>query len=121
MEYRAENITALLTHVRSSSLEEGAEMLKSYGDIRESRGIENGWNKCTQLHRKCRYLKNKRDRAFILEEDPEVKCTVELHELNKLLFFITDELERIGADDLVDLIKVKTGSVKIDRRLTFIQ
>jgi len=118
MEYRAKNITALLTFIKSSSLEEGAAFIQSYGDIRESRGIESGWAKCTQLHRKCRNLKRVAERKFVLNDDDGF---VELHELNKLVFFILDELGRIGNDDIADAVMAKVSGVKIDRRLTFQQ
>lgn len=118
MEYRAKNITALLEFVKSATPEEGAAFLQKYGDIREERGIVSGWEKCTQLHRKCRHLKQMAQRSFVMNDD---NGFVELHELNKLMFFILDELGRIGNDDIADAVMAKVSGVKIDRRLTFQQ
>lgn len=117
MEYKPLNLAALLVHIKHAPIEEAAELIKAYGDVRETRGIESGWRKCTQLHRKCLHLKRRSLEKFTMEEQDGY---VELHDLNKLMFFITDALEKKGLSDLADDITVKLGNVRIDRRLTFI-
>lgn len=116
MEYRPQNLATLLAYIKSAPIEEASHLIQSYGDVREAKGIESGWRKCTQLHRKCAHMKRRRLEQFTMREENGV---VDLHDVNKLVFFITDELERRGLQDLVDDITVKLGSVRIDRRLTF--
>lgn len=117
MEYRPKNITALLEQIKLASPEDAAQLLQEYGNIRESRGIERGWAKCTQLHRKCAHLKRKRLDQFTMNEE---NGWVELHQVNKFAFFVMDALEKKGLSDLADDISVKLGTVRIDRRFTFI-
>lgn len=117
MEYRTNEIKTIINYIRTSSDAQAAAFITLYGDVREERGIEAGWSRCTTVHRKCRAARLKRERAFVLEADNNY---VEVHELNKLLYPILDMLEARDMSDEIAQIEAMLGKVKLDRRLTFL-
>lgn len=120
MEYRTNETKTLLSFMKTQPEESALELLVTYGNVREERGITSGWERCRRLFRTVRSLKEKRDRKFVLESD---STWIEVHEFNKFTYFIIDQLEKLDhpkAQEIIDLIEVKVGSVKLDRRLTFV-
>lgn len=117
MEIRTNEIKTLVTFIKTYSPEQAALLLRTYGDVREERGIESGWDRCNIMHKRARALRLKRERAFVLEADNNF---IEVHEFNKLLWPILDMLDAKGLDDEIAILEAKIGKVKMDRRLTFI-
>lgn len=125
MEYRTNEAATLVSYIKNESVDQASKLLRMYGDVREERGIISGWNKCIDMIKRCRKSKENRQRKFILEADNNY---IEVHEFNKLLYFVIDGLEKLKLDgryseidDFIAELEVKLGTVKMDRRLTFLQ
>ena len=115
MDYKAKDIKSLLSIIRRSSDEESFALLSSFSRIRYSDGLESGWEKCNDLHRKSKAFKDRESKKINLEEDD---CGVEIHSFNQFVFFILDSLTSLGETDLKDEIIARIGNVRLNRRLS---
>ena len=107
-----------------SNPEEIKDLLLSYGNQRETKGIESGWQKCSGVYQRRFNNRTKLMKKFIPGYDPD--GTITLNTFNKVFWNIFDELKDIrnknrSIKDFQDFLFTAIGDIRVDRRLCFLK
>lgn len=113
---------------KSLTEEELTRSMTKYGNLREERGYEHGWNECMKMNKKIRMNRRKMYKDTLIDYDEENRC-ISLEEFIKFFASVEDELKysmNFGTDELRgyavnlhDFMCNKLGKIKTDRRLIF--
>jgi len=122
------DFNTLLTSVRTSSEEEAAKLIKTYGDCRAKSAIEEAWRISRIVMKSAMCGRNKRIKNEILEfeEDQSVISLVSFTRyIAAVEALIKEHNERSSEEtkmvlsDISDFMLNKVGSIPLDRRIIY--
>jgi len=107
---------------QSSDTEEVSSLLSSYGNLRETKGIESGWQRCQSIYQKRFNHRTEMMKKHVAEYDEDGMITI--NTFNKVFWSIFEELKTIRSEkrsikDFQDFLFTAIGNIKVDRRLCF--
>lgn len=95
MELQVKNVKDIVAKVNKYP-ELAKDIILSYGDSREERGIASGWRNCKLIFKRIRDKKKEKLKSQILEWDSENAC-LSMVELTEFITSIQDEIRKIQA------------------------
>jgi len=120
-------LSGLVDAVKESDKDNAALLIERYGNLREERGIEHGWRKSADVHRKLKCIQQKKLKNAVIDYDEENRC-LSLEEFIRFFAAVEDELKvtmeldgesRDFALNLHDFMWNRLGNIKVDRRFIF--
>ncbi|MCK5139459.1 MAG: hypothetical protein KAQ85_06430 [Thermodesulfovibrionia bacterium] len=123
-----QTLEALVKVIKDSDIENAVEMIKTYGNMRETRGISSGWSRSRVVMRFAMKNRKKRLKNSVLEFD-EYAGMLSLISFTRLISaqenIIRDLHEkgsfevRVACAEISDATMQLLGDVKLDRRIIY--